>query len=275
LDKLAIPRRPLSSSWFNIQLHGFCDASQEAYGACIYARTQNSNGEFETSLYVSKSRVAPLHATTIPRLELCGAVLLSDLTNEVISELKKLNITLHQHDIVLWSDSTVVIAWINSTQPLKSYVSNRIAQILDHTDKTQKNQKGVLTVNKLQNARNVWLRYAQHDEFRSELNSLTESKPVRSNSRLKRLNPFIDTVGLIRVGDRLDYLVASEERRHPVILPPKGKIVKMIFEQMHVELLHIGPQGLLANIQLLYWPLRGRNLSRSTYQLQYLFPRET
>uniref|UniRef100_A0A2S2N7B6 Integrase catalytic domain-containing protein n=1 Tax=Schizaphis graminum TaxID=13262 RepID=A0A2S2N7B6_SCHGA len=372
LDKLTIPRRTLSNNWSYIQLHGFCDASQEAYGACIYARTQNSNGEFKTSLYVSKSRVAPLHATTIPRLELCGAVLLSDLTTEVISELKKLNIILHQCDVILWSDSTVVIAWINSTQPLKSYVSNRIAQILDNTDKRQWNhvptdcnpadiitrgqtvdnlqqcsmwwngphwlsqhhtswptrtqptlnelpevrpvklvlqasaqpvddyplnkfskwnhmvrvtaymlrfisnaketknqtfncQSGVLTVNELQNARNVWLRYAQHNAFRSELNSLTKSKSVASNSRLKRLNPFIDTVGLIRVGGRLDYLVASEERRHPVVLPPKGKIVKMIFEQMHLELLHIGPQGLLANIQLLYWPLRGRNLSRSTY----------
>ncbi|CAI6344131.1 unnamed protein product [Macrosiphum euphorbiae] len=117
LDKLAIPRRPLSSNWLNIQLHGFCDASQEAYGACVYTRTQNSNGDVETALYVSKSRVAPLHATTIPRLELCGAVLLSDLTTEVISELKKLNINLHQRDVVLWSDSTVVITWINSTQP--------------------------------------------------------------------------------------------------------------------------------------------------------------
>ncbi|CAI6342635.1 unnamed protein product [Macrosiphum euphorbiae] len=126
LDKLAIPRRPLSSSQFNIQLHGFCNASQEAYGACVYARIQNSNGEFETSLYVSKSRVAPLRATTIPRLELCGAILLSDLTTEVISELKKLNISLHQRDVVLWSDSTVVIAWINSTQPLKSYVSIKL-----------------------------------------------------------------------------------------------------------------------------------------------------
>lgn len=94
----------------NIQLHRFCNASQEAYGACIFAITPTSNGEFETLLYISKSRVAPIHATTIPRLELCGAVLLSDLTTEVVSELKKINTNLHQRDVVLWSDSTVVIA---------------------------------------------------------------------------------------------------------------------------------------------------------------------
>jgi hypothetical protein len=75
-----------------------------------------------------------VHVTTIPRLELCGAVLLSELTKEVIYEFKKLNISLYQRDVVLWSDSTVIIIWINSTQPLKSYVSNRIAQILDNTD---------------------------------------------------------------------------------------------------------------------------------------------
>uniref|UniRef100_A0A2S2R538 Integrase catalytic domain-containing protein n=1 Tax=Sipha flava TaxID=143950 RepID=A0A2S2R538_9HEMI len=140
-----------------------------------------------------------------------------------------------------------------------------ISNIKERETQTPNCQTGILTVNELQNARNVWLCYAQHNAFRSELKSLTKSKSVNSNSRLKRLNPFIDTVGLIRVGGKLNYLVASEEKKHPVVLPSTDKIVKIIFEQTHLELLHIGPQGLLENIQLLYWPLCGRNLSRSTY----------
>ncbi|CAI6347568.1 unnamed protein product [Macrosiphum euphorbiae] len=132
-----------------------------------------------------------------------------------------------------------------------AYMLRFISNAKERKNQTPNCQTVVLTVNELQNARNVWLCYTKHNAFRSELNSLTKSKSVGSNSRMKRLNPLIDTVGLIRVGGRLDYLVASEKRRHPVVLPPrlppKGKIVKMIFEQMHLKLLHIGP--LLANIQ--------------------------
>lgn len=36
----------------------------------------------------------------------------------------------------------------------------------------------------------------------------------------------------------------------------------MIFEYEHQRLLHIGPQGLLANIHLRYWPIRGRAIAK-------------
>jgi len=59
-------RSPNSES----EIHGFCDASIEAYGACVYIVC---NGR--SQLLWSKSRVAPLKTLTVPKLELCGAVL--------------------------------------------------------------------------------------------------------------------------------------------------------------------------------------------------------
>jgi hypothetical protein len=60
-----------------IQLHGFCDSNEKAYGACLYLRSVNQQGEVTTKLLCSKSRVAPLNKITLPRLELCGALLLA------------------------------------------------------------------------------------------------------------------------------------------------------------------------------------------------------
>ncbi|GFU21862.1 DUF1758 domain-containing protein [Trichonephila clavipes] len=55
-----------------IELHGFCDASERAYGAAIYARSINPDGEIKVKLVASKSRVSPVKQVTMPRLELCS-----------------------------------------------------------------------------------------------------------------------------------------------------------------------------------------------------------
>lgn len=39
LESIHIPRRILGDNTIKIQLHGFCDASEDAYGACIYLRS--------------------------------------------------------------------------------------------------------------------------------------------------------------------------------------------------------------------------------------------
>ncbi|XP_052837396.1 uncharacterized protein LOC128253205 [Drosophila gunungcola] len=51
----------------SVEMHGFCDASTAAYGACLYLRSE-ANGNTEAHLLCAKSRVAPLKALTIPRL---------------------------------------------------------------------------------------------------------------------------------------------------------------------------------------------------------------
>ena len=63
----------------SISLHGFCDASQEAYAATVYMRATYSSGPPTSNLVISKTRVAPLKSRTIPQLELCGAHLLAKL----------------------------------------------------------------------------------------------------------------------------------------------------------------------------------------------------
>ena len=70
------PRMPLSTL---MQLHGFCDASEDAYAGVVYTRVQDGGGNIHISLVVSKTKVAPIKRLTIPRLELCGAQLLAKL----------------------------------------------------------------------------------------------------------------------------------------------------------------------------------------------------
>lgn len=66
-----------------IQLHGFADVSQKAYGACVYIRTQIENNEFCSELLCAKSRVAPVKTLTLPKLELSAGVLLAQLIDKI------------------------------------------------------------------------------------------------------------------------------------------------------------------------------------------------
>ncbi|GBO18357.1 hypothetical protein AVEN_261924-1, partial [Araneus ventricosus] len=66
---------------------------------------------------------------TIPRLELCAAELLSKLISKAVSSLN-----LKIDKTYLYSDSTIVLAWINtSPHLLKIFVSNRISRIHELT----------------------------------------------------------------------------------------------------------------------------------------------
>ncbi|XP_025264962.1 uncharacterized protein LOC112638118 [Camponotus floridanus] len=58
-NRLKIPRIKFNSESQSTQIHGFCDASQRAYGACVYMRTQIGPEEFGCKLLASKSRLAP------------------------------------------------------------------------------------------------------------------------------------------------------------------------------------------------------------------------
>ncbi|XP_054260025.1 uncharacterized protein LOC128984709 [Macrosteles quadrilineatus] len=130
IEMLKIPRYVGLSSAKDIQLHAFSDASEAGYCSCVYLRVVNSQGIISTYLLIAKSRVAPLKRISIPRLELCGAHLMSKLLNYCIQLLSphcKIS------SYTAWCDSTIVLSWIGMpSYRLKVYVSNRVAEIQEN-----------------------------------------------------------------------------------------------------------------------------------------------
>ncbi|XP_051153762.1 uncharacterized protein LOC127277018, partial [Leptopilina boulardi] len=124
LSNWEIERAVRSQPSDETQIHGFADASQKAYGACVYIRCSNE-GKHRTILLCAKSKVAPLKTVTLPRLELCAAVLLSKLIITVKNAIK-----FNVNAIHLWSDSTIVLNWIaSSPHEFSTFIANRIAEI--------------------------------------------------------------------------------------------------------------------------------------------------
>ena len=88
------------------KLHTFVDASQEAYGAAVYIKVEYQDESSSVCLVASKTKVAPLHSISIPRLELMGAVLGNRLANSVVNAL-----SMETKSITFWTDSANVLWW--------------------------------------------------------------------------------------------------------------------------------------------------------------------
>lgn len=134
MTPIAIPRY-ISCNADTIQIIGFCDASSSAaYGCCVYYRVIDVTGAVRVSLLGSKSRVNPSKQNlTVPRLELNAAVLLAKLVARICNTLQ---LKLKIDNVVLYSDSQIVLAWIKTNiNTLNAYVSNRVKVIVDLTHK--------------------------------------------------------------------------------------------------------------------------------------------
>ena len=83
-------------------LHLFCDASEVAYGCCVYLVMEE-----ETHLLYSKVKVAPLKSTSLARLEMQAAFLGSKSVESVIQQLR-----IRIAAVNAWTDSINVWYWL-------------------------------------------------------------------------------------------------------------------------------------------------------------------
>ena len=128
LENIRIPRWTGCYSNSEVELHGFCDASQSAFSAAVYMKTGGS-----IHLLQSKTKVAPLKVLSIPKLELCGAKLLAKLMHKIQAQLER-NIT----NFFYWCDSMTVLCWLRGESSKWSvYVGNRVSEVQRYSNVSQ------------------------------------------------------------------------------------------------------------------------------------------
>ncbi|XP_065086352.1 uncharacterized protein LOC135708280 [Ochlerotatus camptorhynchus] len=349
-----------------IEIHCFSDASNKAFGACVYVRSQDTEGRIKVQLLSSKSKVAPLKTQSIPRLELCGALLSAQLYEKVRDAIRI------PAQTFFWVDSTCVLRWIQASPNVWStYVGNRVAKIQTITEPSQwqhvpgkenpadlisrgispkdivenifwwegpgllkgnpeewphppselsmeeveqerrrttiacavtgyaefnewflgkyesytnlirrtayrlrlmrllqkepKNRvsTGLLSTNELKEAEFVLLRRVQKEVFADEWKALSKGEAIPRKSPLRWFNPYIAEDQVIRVGGRLGHSAERHDTKHPIVLPARHKLTRMILQHYHLQLLHAGAQLLLGAVRLRFWPLGGRNVARN------------
>lgn len=128
LKTLHIPRAYVSfsiSQAIFIELCMFSDASVKAIGAVAYLKATHADGHSEVGFVMGKAKLAPMPDLTIPRLELCAAVLSVEMA-ELLKEELKVKID----KLTFFTDSKVVLGYIHNTKRrFQVYVNNRVQRI--------------------------------------------------------------------------------------------------------------------------------------------------
>ncbi|XP_050315584.1 uncharacterized protein LOC126750120 [Anthonomus grandis grandis] len=342
----------------------FNDASLAAYGACIYLRVIYSDNTVTCNLISSKSKVAPIKSISLPKLELCGIVLLAKLTQRIVKSFEK-NLKSKITSINLWSDSQIALAWCKSHPSRWTvFVAHRVSLVQDltsdcvwryikssenpadmlsrglfsqdilksgfwfhgpkflnsmdlnlktfdtpsketnlpeerkvnlhvvetfssrqsgfwhdlflkfssfsklqrviayilhfiHNSKNKLSRSdGALTVTELSSVLQLIVQILMKKYFSKEICEPKSNKPL-SNKNLIFLKPFVDSFGILRVGGRLDYAEVSYDQKHPILLPANDYVVSLMLSREHKRLGHAGPQNVLSNFRLRFWPLNG------------------
>ena len=95
--------------------------------------------------------------------------------------------------------------------------------------------------------------------FKEEYLLISSGKKLPNNSKLLYLNPVIDEDGLIRSNGRLEYAdYLSYETKHPIIIPRKNWVTKLIVKMHHEKVRHFGTNQTLSSLSTKYWILQGR-----------------
>eukprot|EP00079_Xenopus_tropicalis_P024746 XP_012817710.2 PREDICTED: uncharacterized protein LOC100485864 [Xenopus tropicalis] len=377
LEHIEIPRCYVSTPLSAVsrkELYVFSDASNTAIGAVAYLKTIDVCNKCSVGFVMGKSRLSPKPAHTIPRLELCAAVLTVELYELIRDEIDK-----DLDAVRFFTDSKTVLGYIcNTSRRFFLYVANRVNRIrqvthpdqwayvpteqnpadyasrptktihlqnsiwfsgppfLYHTDREELGnsaenypliepeadpeikptvasfntkasdtflhshvferfsdwmslcktiarlihvaksfQKELSNIHcrgwkcfpekvnseEISQSKATIISSVQHEYFKKEYTCLSEHKALPKQSRLKKLSPFIDRNGLLRVGGRLSFVALTEQEKQPVIIPHDHHIAKLIVKHYHNKVAHQGRHITEGAIRAEgFWILGGKRL---------------
>ncbi len=112
--------------------------------------------------------------------------------------------------------------------------------------KTRSNE--VTTLEERMQAEQFIIHAVQEEAFSDEIKALKQKKDVQRNKSIKlhKLNPFMDSQDILRVGGRLTQATLHPHVKHPAILPKVHHVSRLLIRHYHEKVKHQG-RGMTIN----------------------------
>lgn len=119
---------------------------------------------------------------------------------------------------------------------------------------------GPISTYELNASHDAIIKSTQNTYFCREIALIKNNKFVLS---LRKLSPFVDAHGFLRVGGRISQADLPYSNKHPLLLPKKSHITTLLIEHFHKVYLHVGPRSLQGILCKRYWIVSARSMIRS------------
>lgn len=107
-------------------------------------------------------------------------------------------------------------------------------------------------------------RQSQMDSFPEELEALRKFERIEGHSRLRRLSPFLDSDGIIRLHGRIDVVEdVTFSSKRPIIIDSKHPAVRLLIAYHHKKAAHANNELVINELRQTFWILGLRTCLRS------------
>ena len=178
-----------------------------------------------------------------------------------IVEEKDSSVTIDPERFSSWTKLTRVVSWV------RRYITNFAAT---HSPKPRDLITGELSCEEIAMAETVMLKRVQEDSFVDELRTLQAGGTLPTRNKISPLSPFIDEVGVLRVGGRIENANVPHNAKHQLILPKDHPVTKLLIIHEHRSNAHVGREHVLASLRERYWVVNGRSAVKAVLRKCFL-----
>ncbi|XP_032363653.1 uncharacterized protein LOC116677092 [Etheostoma spectabile] len=96
------------------------------------------------------------------------------------------------------------------------------------------------TVSEQESAERVIIRDLQSQAYEEEIKLLNKGSQLPCRNKLRHLDVFLDTDGILKVGGRLRHSSLADPFKHPIVIPKEHHVTKLIIAHNHEKTKHQG-----------------------------------
>ena len=176
-------------------------------------------------------------------------------------ELKKRSIVINTK---IKCDDSAIDKLLSSTSSINK-LKYRIATFLRYKQFLMKRSMftGRFTAQELKNSEFEIFKIVQRDYLEDSYVNLSIDKSLSKTDPLVKLSPFIDNDQVIRLRGRVSEASIPYDSKHPIVLHGSSPLVKLIIQDIHHELGHMGRDYMMTAIRRIFHIIKGSKLVKT------------